>query len=74
MLASFRIAKAFSLGNRELLMSMAYHEKIAMGSTKSAFARAAIRLACSPILFFGIRGNQNDPVYAIGHAYLCEKP
>jgi SAM-dependent methyltransferase len=74
MLSPFNVLKAFSLGNRELLVSMCYHEKAAMGSKKSALARAALRIACAPVLAAGLTGNQHDHVYAVGHVYLCEKP
>lgn len=70
----FRILKAFSSGNRELSVSMMYHEKRVLGSKSSQAVMTAMRVACLPVLIKGLSGNQHDPVNAFSHIYLCEKP
>jgi SAM-dependent methyltransferase len=74
MLNRFLVLNKFSLGNRELLISMTYHEKAIMGSRHSRPIRALLRVMALPFLISGLAGNQHDRVYAIGHVYLCEKP
>jgi SAM-dependent methyltransferase len=74
LLKDFTILKSFSMGNRGLLMAMSYYEHPYMGSTKPAWARSLLRIAALPFLAHGIAGNQSDHVYALTHAYLCEKP
>jgi len=74
LLGSFDILKSFSMGNRGLLVSMSYYEHPYMGSKRSRVGRALLRIASLPFLISGIWGNQNDEVYAMTHAYLCEKP
>lgn len=74
LLKDFKILKSFSMGNRGLLTAMCYYEHPYMGSKKGPLARAALRVAALPFLANGIAENQHDRVYALTHAYLCEKP
>jgi SAM-dependent methyltransferase len=74
LLSRFQVARATSFGNRSLLVAQLMHEKRVLGSTRSWPARTLLRLAAAPVLLGGLAGNQHDPVYAITHLYLAEKP
>jgi SAM-dependent methyltransferase len=74
LLKDFNILKSFSMGNRGLLTAMSYYEHPYMGSKNPPWIRTALRIAMLPFLANGISSNQNDRVYALTHAYLCEKP
>lgn len=74
MLARFTILRAASFGNRALAVAQFFHEKRVLGSTNPAWKRALFRAFCTPMLLAGLRGDQADPVFAVTHLYLCEKP
>ena len=74
LVSRFRVARCESSVNRSLLIAQLMHEKRALGSTRSSWGRAALRLMTTPFLASGLLSNQRMPVYAITHLYLCEKP
>jgi SAM-dependent methyltransferase len=74
MLTNFTVLKSFSFGNRQLTISQYYHEKGALGSNKRWPMRTFLRFLVLPMLVGGMLGNQHDPVFAITHLYLVEKP
>lgn len=74
MLAAFNVLKRISFGNRELLVSQLYHEKLVLGFKRSGWLRLMIRVGCLPFLVRGLLGNQHNRVFAITQLYLCEKP
>jgi len=71
LLSSYNILVRQPLGGRWLLIAEMLHEKIVMGSKRSFIGRLALRVLAFPFLSFALK--QNDPQYAIGFAYLCEK-
>jgi SAM-dependent methyltransferase len=74
MLDGFTTLRAASFGNRALAVAQFFHEKRVLGSTSPAWKRALYRACCLPMLVSGLRGDQHDPVFAVTHLYLCEKP
>lgn len=71
LLASFDVLVCQPIGGRWLLLAELLHEKAIMGSCRSFLARLALMCLALPFLACALK--QNDPQYASGFAYLCEK-
>lgn len=71
LLAPYNILCRQPLGGRWLLFSEFLHEKEVMGSRLGVLKRFLLRCVALPFLMVALR--RNDPKYAMGFAYLCEK-
>lgn len=70
-LSSFDVVVRQPLGGRWLLFAEFLHEKTEMGSRLGWWAKFALRCLALPFLACALK--QNDPRYAFGFAFLCEK-
>jgi SAM-dependent methyltransferase len=71
LLTPFDVLVRQPIGGRWLLFAEFLHEKTVMGSRLGYFGRLALRWVALPFLVFALK--QNDPKYALGFAYICEK-
>lgn len=71
LLTPFDVLVRQPIGGRWLLFAEFLHEKTVMGSRLGFLAKLALRLVALPFLACALK--RNDPQYALGFAYLCEK-
>jgi SAM-dependent methyltransferase len=71
LLSPYSVLLRQPIGGRWLLFSDFLHEKKIMGSCLGFFSRLLLRVVAFPFLALALK--QNDPQYALGFAFLCEK-